>query len=128
MKLLLDTHALLWFATNDAQLSRTADSVISDAQNKVFVSPVSYWELAIKVSIGKYPLSVPFETLMTNAIDGNQFQILPIEPKHVAEICSLPHYHRDPFDRLIIAQAIVEQMTVVSSDKEFRAYPITRLC
>lgn len=127
MKLLLDTHALLWFATNDAQLSRTADSVISDSQNEVFVSPASYWELAIKVSIGKYPLSVPFETFITNAIDGNQFQILPIELKHVAEIGSLPHYHRDPFDRLIIAQAIVEQMTVVSSDKEFRAYPITRL-
>ncbi len=127
MKLLLDTHALLWFATNDAQLSRTADSVIADSQNEVFVSPASYWELAIKVSIGKYPLSVPFETFIRNAIDGNQFQILAIEPKHVAEVCSLPHYHRDPFDRLIIAQAIVEQMTVVSSDKEFRAYPITRL-
>jgi PIN domain nuclease of toxin-antitoxin system len=127
LKLLLDTHALLWFATNDAQLSRTADSVISDSQNEVFVSPASYWERAIKVSLGKYPLSVPFETFITNAIDGNQFRILPVEPKHVAEICSLPHHHRDPFDRLIIAQAIVERMTVVSSDREFAAYPVTRL-
>lgn len=127
MNLLLDTHALLWFATDDSQLSSIADAAISDPQNEVFVSPASYWELAIKVSLGKYPLTVPFATFIATAIDGNQFEILPIEPRHATEICVLPHYHRDPFDRLIIAQAIVEQMTVVSSDKEFSAYPINLL-
>jgi len=110
-----------------SQLSPIADAAISDPQHEVLVSPASYWELAIKVSIGKYPLKVPFETFITHAIDGNQFQILPIDPKHVAEICSLPHHHRDPFDRLIIAQAIVEQIEVVSSDKAFDAYPVKRL-
>ena len=127
MKLLLDTHVLLWFVTNDAQLSRSADRVISDAQNQVFVSPASYWELAIKISIGKYPLSVPFKMFITNAIDGNCFEILPISVEHTEQIVSLPHHHRDPFDRMLIAQAIVEQMAVVSSDKAFDAYSVKRI-
>ena len=100
MNLLLDTHALLWFATNDSHLSRPADEAISDPQNEVFVSPASYWELAIKVSLGKYPLAVPFATFIRTAIDGNQFQILPIEPEHATEVSSLQYHHRDPFDCL----------------------------
>jgi len=124
VNLLLDTHALLWFAMDDPQLSKAADAAISDSENTVYVSPASYWEIAIKVSIGKYPLTVPFETFITHAIEGNQFRILPIEPKHVNKICSLPHHHKDPFDRLVIAQAIVEQMTVINSDKAFAAYPV----
>jgi PIN domain nuclease of toxin-antitoxin system len=127
LRLLLDTHAFLWFVTDDPHLSRAALVAITSADNQVCISPASYWELAIKVSIGKYPLDVPFETFITNAIDGNRFQIIPIMPQHAAEVSTLPYHHRDPFDRLMIAQSIVERMTIVSADEAFDDYPITRL-
>ena len=127
MKLLLDTHAFLWFVTDDARLSATAKTSIADPNNEILVSPASYWEIAIKVSIGKYPLSVPYETFIIQGIDGNGFGILPIVPKHTAVLTTLPFHHRDPFDRLIIAQAVVEGAPVVSNDSAFDAYPVNRL-
>lgn len=98
-----------------------------DASNQILVSPARYWEIAIKVSIGKYPLSVPFETFITHGIDDNDFAILAIEPKHAAALINLPFHHRDPFDRLMIAQAQVEQIPVVSRDSQIDAYSITRI-
>lgn len=121
MKVLLDTHAFLWFITDDPKLSATGRSTIADPANDILISPASYWEVAIKVSIGKYPLNVPFETFITQGIDDNEFDVLPIEPKHTAAITNLPFHHRDPFDRLIIAQAIVEQVAVVSGDTQFES-------
>jgi PIN domain nuclease of toxin-antitoxin system len=127
VRVLLDTHAFLWFITDDAKLSATGKVTIADPANDILISPASYWEVAIKVSLGKYPLSVPFETLITHGIADNEFEILPIEPKHAAAVSNLPFHHRDPFDRLLIAQALVEQVPLVSADTAFDAYPINRL-
>ncbi len=129
MRLLLDTHAFLWFITNDPQLSATAHGLISDPQNDVLISPASYWEVAIKVSIGKYPLAVPFEVFIAEGIDGNDFEILPLEVRHAAALATLPFpkNHRDPFDRLIVAQAMAEGIALVSVDPKLDAYPIQRL-
>lgn len=127
MRVLIDTHAFLWFITNDPKLSSAARTTIADTSHQILVSPATYWEIAIKTSIGKYPLSVPFETFITHGIDDNDFSILTIEPKHAAALINLPFHHRDPFDRLIIAQAMIEQIAIVSADKVFDAYPVTRV-
>jgi PIN domain nuclease of toxin-antitoxin system len=127
VKLLLDTQAFLWFITDDPKLSAVGKTSIIESNNDILISPASYWEVAIKVSIGKYPLSVPFETFIARGIDDNEFDILPVAPKHAARLTNLPFHHRDPFDRLIIAQALVEQVEIVSSDQQFDAYPVTRI-
>ena len=127
MRLLLDSHAFLWFVTNDPLLIPTAQALIADPTKEIFVSPATYWEVAIKVSIGKYPLAVPFEQFFTQGIDGNDFSILPFEIRHAAIMASLQMHHKDPFDRMIISQAIVEQISVVSVDPAFDSYGIARL-
>ena len=127
MKLLLDTHTLLWFALGDGQLSVTARQLIEDAANTKFVSPASFWEIAIKISIGKYVLHEPYEAFFDRAIRQNGFFILPIEPRHTSILTTLPYHHRDPFDRSMIAQAMAEGLTLVSIDAVLDAYPITRL-
>jgi len=127
MKVLLDTHTFLWFVLGDAQLSARAKATIEDLGNEKLLSPASYWEIAIKISLGKYTLSMPYEEFIEKGINENGFVVVPIEPKHTAVVATLPFYHRDPFDRLIIAQAMVEATTIVSVDTVFDAYPITRV-
>jgi PIN domain nuclease of toxin-antitoxin system len=127
MRLLLDTHTLLWFALNDPSLSGTAMNLILDPAHEKFVSPASYWEIAIKISVNKYALTQPYEDFFRAAIDDNGFRHLPIEPRHTAALTTLPYHHRDPFDRLIAATALVEGMTLVSADPAFDAYGVTRL-
>ena len=130
MKLLLDTHAVLWFYLDDPQLSAAAKAAIMDPANEKWVSPASYWEVAIKISIGKYAIAQPFEDFWRNAIDMNAFQILHILPRHAAAVAALaylPNGHRDPFDRLIVAQALVEGMSVVSADPKLDAYGVNRI-
>jgi PIN domain nuclease of toxin-antitoxin system len=92
-----------------------------------FVSPASYWELAIKVGLGKYTLTESYEDFIQHAIFDNGFLILPIEPRHTALLISLPLHHKDPFDRLMVAQAMVEGIPLVSADPALDSYPITRL-
>jgi PIN domain nuclease of toxin-antitoxin system len=125
--LLLDTHAFLWFITDDPQLSAAAKVLIADADNEILVSPASYWDIAIKVSIGRYLLTVPYETFITQSIDGNGFTILPIEPGHMAVLTAMPSHHRDPFDRLLVAQAQVEKVSVVSHDGILDQYGINQI-
>lgn len=127
MKLLLDTHTLLWFVLGDASLSTTARQLIEDAANSKFISPASYWELAIKISIGKYALHEPYEPFIDRAIRQNGFLILHIEPRHTAALTNLPFHHRDPFDRLMVAQIMVEGLILVSADSVLDAYPIQRV-
>ncbi len=127
MRLLLDTHTLLWFALMDPKLSGTAMSLIMDPGNEKLVSPVSYWEIALKISVKKYALSKPFEDFMDEAIDKNGFSYLHIEPKHAAVLSALPFHHKDPFDRMLIAQAIVEGVPIISCDSAFDAYGVARL-
>jgi len=127
LRLLLDTHTLLWFALTDPQLSGTATSLIMDPDNEKLVSPASYWEIAIKISIKKYSLSKPYEIFMDEAIDKNGFGYLHIEPKHTAALTTLPFHHKDPFDRLLIAQAIIEGIPIISGDTVLDSYPVKRL-
>lgn len=127
MRLLLDTHAFLWFFTSDPKLSAAALTLIAEPTNEILVSPASYWEVAIKVSLGKYPLTVPFEQFWTAGIDGSGFGILPIRLPHASILSSLPMHHNDPFDRMIISQAIAEQIPVVTSDSAFGSYTVTTL-
>lgn len=101
-----------------------------DPAHEKWVSPASYWEVAIKISIGKYALAQPFEDFWRNAIDRNAFRILPLLPRHAAAVAALPYLpnnHRDPFDRLLIAQALVEGMNVVSADPKLDGYGVLRI-
>lgn len=125
--ILLDTHTFLWFILDDPQLSSKADRLISDPNNAIAISPVTYWEIAIKISIGKYSLPEPYEIFMDREISINDFRILPIQPKHTAALIDLPFYHKDPFDRLLIAQANVEKIPIISNDQIFDQYPVQRI-
>ena len=126
MRLLLDTHTFLWFLLDDPQLSPIARDYIVDPTSDIEVSPATYWEIAIKISLGKYALPEPYDIFIEREITVNDFHILPIEPKHTAVLTTLPFYHRDPFDRLLIAQAMVEDIPILSIDPAFDAYPIIR--
>lgn len=126
MRLLLDTHVLLWAAEAPDNLSRTARREMEDAANGLFFSVASIWELAIKVSIGKLRLSMSPQQLL-EALAERDFTELPIEGRHAARVAAIPLHHRDPFDRLLIAQAEIERMTLVSKDPELDAYGIQRL-
>ncbi|HMV49534.1 MAG TPA: type II toxin-antitoxin system VapC family toxin [Blastocatellia bacterium] len=127
MRLLLDTHSFLWFVLNDPALSPAAERLIVDPQNEIEVSPATYWEIAIKISTGKYSLTESLPGFMEREITTNRFRILPIEPRHVGPLTNLPFHHRDPFDRLLVAQAMTEQIPIVSNDTMLDAYPVTRL-
>ena len=127
MTLLLDTHVLLWFYLGDPQLSAVAHGLIVDPANTKLVSPASYWELAIKISLAKYTLQESFEDFIQHALLDNGFVVLAIEPRHTAALIPLPYHHKDPFDRLIIAQALAEGISIVSADAQFDAYGIKRL-
>lgn len=111
----------------DAQLSAAARQLIEDPANIKFVSPATCWEVAIKISIGKYALHDPYGAFFDRAIRQNGFLILPIEPRHTAVLTNLPYHHRDPFDRLMVAQSMVEGLSLVSIDAVLDAYPIQRL-
>ena len=127
MRLLLDTHAFLWFVLNDPRLSAAARGLISDSDNLILISPASYWEIAIKIRIGKYKLPEPFAEFMDEEIARNTLVILPIDVAHAAIVAALPLHHRDPFDRLLIAQAMAEVVPIISADVMFDSYPVTRV-
>jgi PIN domain nuclease of toxin-antitoxin system len=108
-------------------MSGRADSLIRDPTNTKLVSPASYWEIAIKMSAGKYILTAPHATFFEGAIAQNGFRILHIEPKHTAMVATLPFHHRDPFDRLLVAQALTEGFTLVGADAKLDPYGVDRL-
>jgi PIN domain nuclease of toxin-antitoxin system len=127
MKLLLDTHSFLWFVNGDSSLSASARTAIELLDNQRFISIASVWEIAIKVSIGKLKLNQPFQTFIADTTYNNDMTILTIELAHTIEIIGLPFHHRDPFDRLLAAQARVEGMTLVSKDEVFDRYGCSRV-
>ena len=127
MRLLLDTHSFLWFVGGDSSLSVAARLLIEDADNSVLLSAASVWEIAIKVSLGKLHLEQPFDVLIPQHLLMNHIELLGITLQHAAVVAKLPFHHRDPFDRLLIAQAIVEQIPVITRDPAFDAYPVQRL-
>lgn len=127
MKLLLDTQSLIWFDQDDSRLAARAKSLLESSENELWLSPATYWEIAIKVSIGKLTLAAPFDEFMSRIVSQNGLLVLPVLVKHCSALIELEYHHRDPFDRLLIAQAMTEGIPVVSSDEQFDAYPVTRL-
>jgi PIN domain nuclease of toxin-antitoxin system len=127
MRLLLDTQALLWFLWQHANLTTAARNLMTDPKNELLLSAVNYWEIAVKVSIGKLVLSEPFEKFINEAIANNHLTVLPVSVSHAAALIGLPFHHRDPFDRLLVAQAQVEQIPIISADAAFDAYGVQRL-
>jgi PIN domain nuclease of toxin-antitoxin system len=127
MRLLLDAHALLWFLADDPQLSATAKAAIEDPANERWLSPISLLEIALKNRIGKRPLPGPFGTLSPAALVVEDIHLLPIEPRHIEPLTTMPFHHKDPFDRLVAATALVETMRLVSADAVLDAYGVTRL-
>ncbi len=127
MNLLLDTHAVLWFWWNDPQLSRSAAQAISDPANRKLVSIASCWEVAIKTSLKKLNIGMPYRDFMRQQMAQNNFELLPITYEHLAAVAGLPFHHRDPFDRLLVAQSLEEKIPIISADAHLDAYAIQRL-
>jgi len=123
VNLLLDTHVLLWWLSDDPQLGDSARKAISDPENIVYVSVVSLWEIAIKRGLGKLTLPDDFDEAL--AVQG--FRELPLKGGHVRFNRVLPWLHRDPFDRMLIAQAQAEQLTLVTKDEDIRGYSVSLL-
>lgn len=127
MKLLLDTHALIWLAEDDDQLSHVAQAALEDLNNSVFYSLASIWELAIKISVGKLKMSMKLQGDFERLLVQNGLNELAIDFDHVAQVATLPFHHRDPFDRLLVVQARHEGMALVSHDAALDDYGVKRL-
>jgi PIN domain nuclease of toxin-antitoxin system len=121
-RLLLDTHTFIWFSEDSPQLPTGVKQAIEDA-DLVYLSIASLWEIAIKVSLGKLPLLVPYAKIEMNLPDS-AIEVLPIAFLDTTHLLNLPFHHRDPFDRLLIAQAIEHRLTLVSGDSKFALYPV----
>ncbi len=124
MKLLLDTHAFLWFVTGDARLSRAARQALETADNQLMLSAASVWEMAIKAGLGRLTLPASVEEYIAEKVE-NGFGVLSVEWTHAAAVEKLPPHHSDPFDRLLAAQALAENLPLVSGDPAFGAYGVT---
>lgn len=126
MKLLLDTHAFLWSLSGE-HFSKQAQDAFLNPQNSLALSAASYWEICIKVSLGKLKLQSNWEQIFDREMAANQIQWLPVEKEHCCRVVELPFIHRDLFDRLLIAQAICEEMTLLTADKNIHAYHVPTL-
>lgn len=122
MKLLIDTHIFLWYIWGNTNLPIKTRKIIEDPINQIYLSIASLWEMAIKVNIGKLKINKPFEVIVPNEIN-----LLPIKLSHLNTLVSLIQYHKDPFDRIIISQAISEKLDVLSVDENFKYYDISLL-
>ena len=127
MRLLIDSHALIWYVDQHQQLSPASHAAISDPSNELLLSAGSIWEIAIKIGLGKLNLTQPYSLWMSQALNDLGMTVLPITVEYADAQASLPKHHGDPFDRLIVAQALVENVSVVSADARMDAYGITRL-
>lgn len=123
MNYLLDTQAFLWFEKGDPQLSEKAKAIIQSEDHIKFISVASFWEIVIKHSLGKLDLHIAFEQLHQT----KGYYHLEIDLLHLLQLQKLPHHHRDPFDRLIVSQALAEEMILISSDEMFDAYGVNRI-
>lgn len=130
MRFLIDTHVFLWFIDNAKELSKTAKKTIEDGNNEIFISIASLWEISIKIALGKLSINGDYESVIDD-LNDNSIQILPVNFAHTVEQNKLPFHHRDPFDRIIISQALVENINFISGDTIFDDYlkgkPISRI-
>lgn len=127
MNYLIDTHALLWFIDGDERLSERARALIKNKTNRIAVSAACLWEVAIKSSIGKLKLGQPFGELFPKQLEDNDIELLAVSVEHLKIVRELPFHHRDPFDRLLIAQSLAEAVPVISIDTAFDDYGVERL-
>ena len=127
MRLLLDTHALIWYVDQDHLLSASAHAAITDPANELLLSAGTIWEIGIKVGLNKLSLSMPYREWMNKAIGDLGLTLLPITVEYADVQAGLPRHHGDPFDRLLAAQARVEDIPLVSSDPIFDRYGLTRI-
>lgn len=127
MKLLLDSHAIIWYVDQDHLLSAAAHAAITDPSNDLLISAASIWEIAIKSGLGKLSLSQPFKDWMNKAINDLQAQILHISVDYADSQATLPNHHRDPFDRMLVAQSQIENISIVSGDPILDQYGVSRL-
>jgi PIN domain nuclease of toxin-antitoxin system len=126
-RLLLDTHVFLWWVNDDSHFTEAAHQAISNTSNECYLSMASCWEMAIKASLGKLRLTRPIEAFVSEQLGANSFSLLNFELRHMAKIEKLPFHHRDPFDRLLIAQAITDKLTLVSTESIFADYGVKLL-
>ena len=127
MNLLLDTHTFLWYSTDSLALSATARHSIVDSSNQPYLSIASLWEIAIKVQLGKLRLHAPFDEVVGHVFAQRRLRVLQIAQPHLCKLVTLPLLHRDPFDRLIVAQALAEGMTIAGNDPAMDAYGVARV-
>jgi PIN domain nuclease of toxin-antitoxin system len=127
MHVLLDTHALLWWLSDDPALTKSARKAIGETRNTVYVSAASAWEIATKVRLGKLPTAVDLASDFAGVLDRERFQTLPISAEHAVRAGLLPGSHKDPFDRMLIAQAQTENMPIVSNETLFDSYGLRRI-
>ncbi len=124
MKLILDTHIWLWMQVEPSRLNQSVIELISDTGNEVILSAASSWEIAIKYALGRLPLPVPPADYVSSRMARSGTKGLPIEHRHALQVATLPLHHRDPFDRLLVAQTQLEDATLVSKDKQLQAYDV----
>jgi PIN domain nuclease of toxin-antitoxin system len=127
MRLLLDTHVFIWWADDPEKLSPAALAALEDEANELLLSVASVWEMQIKIQLGKLKLSLPLKELVKNQQETNNLTVSPVALPHVLALEALPFHHKDPFDRLLIAQSIEEGLTLVTADSQFSAYSVKLL-
>jgi PIN domain nuclease of toxin-antitoxin system len=127
MRYLLDTHTLLWWMTSDSHLSKTAQSLLEEPRNRSLVSAVSAWEIATKVRLGRLPVAPRFVENLVADLESHEIDILVVTAEHGIRAGLLPGPHKDPFDRMLVAQALVENIPIISNDRALDGYGITRL-
>ena len=127
MKFIADTHAFIWFITDSAQLNAKSKALLESSESERLLSAASVWEMAVKTSLGKLTLKKPLEQFLPEQIRLNDFQVLNISLEHALRVASLPLFHREPFDRMIVAQALSEGLPILSNDAALDDYGVARL-
>ncbi len=125
MRLLLDTNAFLWWIGDDPRLSRRAAALIANGANQVHVSAASAWEIVVKKGLGRVEVPEPIDRFLVAQLETNAFLPLPIHVRHALGLAALPDVHRDPFDRILVAQAVAEDLSLVTGDRMLARYPIS---
>ncbi len=127
MRVWIDTHIFIWYLQNSEKLPSSIAILINDSRNNVLLSIASVWEMAVKQSTGKLNIGVPYANFIEEQMRINNIELLPIMLEHLETVTTLPFHHRDPFDRLLISQAIIEDIVIVSVDSVFSLYPVQRI-
>jgi PIN domain nuclease of toxin-antitoxin system len=127
MRVLIDTHVFLWWVEGNRALPAKARQAIADQENECLISLASVWELAIKANLGKLKLAMPVQRYVVEHLAANAFSLCDIRITHIGLVESLPRHHGDPFDRLLIAQALVEELPIITADSVFRKYGVKRI-